>query len=130
MQTLVRDLNRLYRETPALHVFDTKQEGFEWVDASDKDASIVSFLRWGRDDDEPALVVCNFSSIPRENYRIGVPEGGRWTERLNTDSRDYGGSGVGNGGAVEAETVSWHGRPYSLNLTLPSLSTLMFTREP
>jgi 1,4-alpha-glucan branching enzyme len=129
VQALVRDLNRLYRETPALHLLDTKPEGFKWIDASDKEASIVSFLRWGRDDDAPALVVCNFTPVPRESYRIGVPKGGRWIERLNTDSADYGGSDMGNGGAVQANAVSWHGRPYSLNLTLPPLSTLIFTRD-
>lgn len=129
VQSLVRDLNRVYRDTPALHVFDTKPDGFEWVDASDTKASIISFLRWGRDDDAPALVVCNFTPVPRKGYRIGVPQGGRWVERINTDSTDYGGSGLGNDGAVEAEAETWHGRPYSLRLTLPPLSTLIFTPE-
>jgi len=125
----VRDLNRLYRETPALHVFDSEGRGFEWVDASDNEASVVSFLRLGNDDDPPALVVCNFTPVPRENYRVGVPKRGRWVERINTDSKDYGGSGMGNGGAVKAEKKSWHGRPYSLNLTLPPLATLILTPE-
>jgi 1,4-alpha-glucan branching enzyme len=128
VQSLVRDLNRLYRETPALHVFDTEPQGFEWVDASDKEASVISFLRLGKEGDAPALVVCNFTPVSRENYRIGVPHGGRWTERLNTDSTSYGGSGVSNG-AVEAEAVSWHGRPYSLTLTLPPLATLIFSPD-
>jgi len=126
VQTLVGDLNRLYRETPALHVFDSEPRGFEWVDASDNEASVLSFLRWGREGDAPVLVVCNFTPVPRESYRIGVPRGGRWVERINTDSRTYGGSGMGNGGAVDAKKVAWHGRPYSLDLTLPPLGTLIF----
>ncbi len=125
VQSLVRDLNRLYRATPALHVYDAEGRGFEWVDASDNEASVLSFLRWGREGDRPVLVVCNFTPVPRENYRIGVPSGGRWVERINTDSHDYGGSGVGNGGEVAANDISWHGRPYSLNLTLPPLGTLI-----
>jgi 1,4-alpha-glucan branching enzyme len=126
---LVRDLNRLYRETPALHVFDTEQRGFEWVDASDNEASVISFLRLGNDTDPPALIVCNFTPVPRENYRIGVPKRGRWVERINTDSKDYGGSGMGNGGSVKAVAKPWHGRPYSLNLTLPPLATLILTPD-
>jgi 1,4-alpha-glucan branching enzyme len=125
VQSLVRDLNRLYRATPALHVYDAEGRGFEWVDASDNEASVLSFLRWGHEGDAPVLVVCNFTPVPRENYRIGVPRGGKWVERINTDSHDYGGSGVGNGGEVVADDISWHGRPYSLNLTLPPLGTLI-----
>jgi 1,4-alpha-glucan branching enzyme len=125
VQALVRDLNYLYRVTPALHVFDAEGRGFEWVDASDNEASVLSFLRLGDDNDPPALVVCNFTPVPRENYRIGVPCGGLWRERINTDSADYGGSGVGNGGAVAASDIPWHGRPYSLSLTLPPLATLI-----
>jgi len=129
VQTLIRDLNQIYRSTPSLHVFDTETRGFEWVDASDNKASVVAFLRWGREGDAPALVVCNFTPVPRENYRIGVPHGGRWIERINTDSQDYGGSAMGNFGAVEAEAVSWHGRPFSLDLTLPPLATLILTPD-
>jgi 1,4-alpha-glucan branching enzyme len=125
VKALVGDLNRLYRETPALHAFDTESRGFEWVDASDNEASVISFLRLGTDEDPPVLVVSNFTPVPREHYRVGVPQGGRWDERLNTDSADYGGSGVGNGGAVEADPKPWHGRPYSLDLTLPPLATLI-----
>jgi 1,4-alpha-glucan branching enzyme len=130
VQMLIRDLNRLYREIPALHVFDAEGRGFEWVDASDNEASVLSFLRLGEDGDRPVLVVCNFTPVPRENYRIGVPTGGRWAERINTDSQDYGGSGIGNGGSVEASAIPWHGRPFSLNLTLPPLSTLILEWRP
>ncbi|MGH6865620.1 MAG: 1,4-alpha-glucan branching protein GlgB [Methyloceanibacter sp.] len=125
VQSLIRDLNRLYRTTPALHVYDFEGRGFEWVDASDAEASVISFLRWGREGDAPVLVVCNFTPVPRESYRVGVPRDGRWLERINTDSQDYGGSGIGNNGSVVASDTSWHGRPFSLNLTLPPLATLV-----
>ncbi len=125
VQSLVRDLNGFYRTTPALHVYDAESRGFEWIDASDNEASVISFLRWGREGDAPVLVVCNFTPVPRHGYRIGVPRGGRWVERINTDSHAYGGSGMGNLGGVRAEPVSWHGRAYSLNLTLPPLGTLI-----
>jgi 1,4-alpha-glucan branching enzyme len=125
VQSLIRDLNRLYRTAPALHVYDTESRGFEWVDSSDAEASVISFLRWGRESDAPILVVCNFTPVPRENYRIGVPRGGRWAERINTDSHDYGGSGLGNRGGAIASDIAWHGRPHSLSLTLPPLATLM-----
>jgi 1,4-alpha-glucan branching enzyme len=129
VQALVCDLNRLYREAPALHVLDTEPRGFEWVDASDTEASVLSFMRLGNEGDPPVLVVCNFTPVPRESYRIGVPEGGRWIEHINTDSRDYGGSGMGDGGAVNASAFSWHGRRYSLNLTLPPLAALILQPE-
>jgi len=125
VQALVRDLNRFYRTTPALHVYDAEGRGFEWVDASDNEASVISFLRRGHQGDAPVLVVCNFTPVPRENYRIGVPRGGRWVERINTDSKDYGGSGKGNMGAIKANNIACHGRRYSLKLTLPPLSTLI-----
>ena len=125
VQALVRDLNRLYRTTPALHVYDAEGRGFEWVDASDNEASVISFLRRGHEGVAPVLVVCNFTPVPRENYRIGVPRGGRWVERINTNSKDYGGSGKGNMGAIKANNIACHGRRYSLKLTLPPLSTLI-----
>ena len=129
VQKLIGDLNRLYRGTPALHVHDTEPRGFEWVDTTDTESSVVAFLRLGNEGDAPALVVCNFTPVPRENYRVGVPQGGRWIERINTDSRDYGGSGKGNLGAVKADAVPRHGRRYSLDLTLPPLATVVLTRE-
>ena len=87
-------------------------------------------MRLGDDDDPPALVVCNFTPVPRQAYRVGVPSGGLWSERINTDSKDYGGSGIGNGGTVNASETTWHGRPYSIELTLPPLATLILTPEP
>jgi 1,4-alpha-glucan branching enzyme len=120
----VRDLNRLYRETPALHQKDCEPQGFEWFDAGDTENSVLSWLRYGNDADRPCLTVCNFTPMPRLRYRVGVPCGGAWRERHNSDAAEYGGSGLGNAGVVEAEAAAWHGRPYSLLLTLPPLGTI------
>jgi 1,4-alpha-glucan branching enzyme len=126
LQRWVQDLNRLHRAEPALHELDFQHEGFEWVDLHDWEQSVVSFLRKGRDPDERLLVVCNFTPVPRHNYRVGVPRGGRWREVLNSDAPLYGGSGHGNLGGVEAAPVPMHGRYHSLNLTLPPLAILCF----
>ena len=123
------DLNRLYRRAPALHERDADPEGFEWVDFSDVEKSIVSYLRRGRSADDVVLVVCNCTPVPRYNYRVGVPFGGFWEEVLNSDAVDYGGSGVGNLGGVEAEPVPVHGRPWSLPLTLPPLGAVILAPE-
>jgi 1,4-alpha-glucan branching enzyme len=120
---LVADLARLYRDDEALHELDCDPAGFEWIDANDASSSVVSFLRRGLDGD-PLAVVCNFTPLVRRNYRLGVPEGGRWDELLNTDATTYGGSGQGNLGGVEAVPVVFHGRPWSLVLTLPPLAAL------
>ncbi len=125
MQDLVRDLNRLYREAPALHVHDADPSGFEWIDGNDADNSAFAYARLGDGGDPPILVVSNFTPVVRTRYRVGAPRAGRWIERLNTDSSSYGGSNVGNDGAVETESVSWHGRPASLVLTLPPLATIV-----
>jgi len=125
LQRWVADLNRAYRGEPALHELDCDTAGFEWVDCHDTEASIVSFLRKPRHG--PAvLVVCNFTPVPRTNYLVGVPVGGAWRELLNSDSAHYGGSGMGNFGAVEAAPVPAHGRFHSLALTLPPLATVYF----
>ena len=126
MQDLVRDLNRLYRELPALHVKDCEPAGFEWIDGGDADEQRLSFVRHGSDGDAPVLVVCNFTPVVREGFRVGVPREGRWAERLNTDAAIYGGSDVGNAGGVVAEPVSWNGRPFSVTLRLPPLATMVF----
>ncbi|MEM2865932.1 MAG: 1,4-alpha-glucan branching protein GlgB [Candidatus Hadarchaeales archaeon] len=128
LQRWVRDLNRLYREEPALHELDFEPEGYEWVDLKDVEKSIISFLRKGRTG-PPVLVVCNFTPVPRYGYRVGVPRGGFWRELLNSDAREYGGSGLGNLGGVWAEPVPWHGRPCSLPLTLPPLGCLYLRPE-
>jgi 1,4-alpha-glucan branching enzyme len=127
IQALVRDLNQLYRGTGALHLKDCEPGGFEWIDANDSDQSVYSYLRRGRDEGDIAIVVCNFTPVVREGYRVGVPFGGAYVERLNTDSEHYGGGNVGNAGRVEAGEVGTHGRPWSLLITLPPLATLVFT---
>ena len=126
-QTLVRDLNKLYRTTPALHQRDCDASGFDWIEANDADHSVLAFLRKGDPGSPPALIVCNFTPMVRHNYRVGVPSGGGWHEQLNTDAEIYGGSNVGNSGRVEASEVPWHGQPASLELTLPPLATIVLT---
>jgi 1,4-alpha-glucan branching enzyme len=122
IQRCIGDLNRLYRELPALHVGDCGADGFAWVDCHDSDQSTLSFLRWGSE--SPVLVVCNFTPVPRHNFRVGVPKAGTWRERLNTDAEIYGGSGQGNMGGVESSPVPMHGHYQSLTLTLPPLAAL------
>jgi 1,4-alpha-glucan branching enzyme len=124
MQRWVRDLNRYYRETPALYELDFSPEGFEWVDANDWEGSVIAFLRKARTPGREVLVVCNFTPRVRENYRVGVPRGGFWRERLNSDAQLYGGSGQGNLGGVEAAPLPSHGRFHSLNLRLPPLGVV------
>ena len=130
VQSLVRDLNRLYREETALHELDVEPEGFSWIDASNAEGSVLAYFRRGRDPHRIAVTVCNFTPVVREDYRIGVPLPGVWRERINTDATEYGGSGVGNAGAVNADPVPMHGHPQSLNLRLPPLATLVFTIGP
>jgi len=130
VQALVRDLNRLYRGTRALHEVDFSPEGFEWIDWHDRDNSVFSWLRRDRDGN---FVVCisNFTPVIRYDYRVGVPSRGPYTEMLNTDSAVYGGSNVGNQGQTIAQAVEANGRPYSLSLTLPPLATLILaSTEP
>ena len=129
VQTLVKDLNWLYRETPALHSRDAVPEGFGWIDATDTDQSCLTYLRRGEHEHQLAIVACNFTPVPRHNYRIGVPVPGWYRERINTDALEYGGSGMGNGGGIGAEDIAWHGQPCSLNLTLPPLATVILTLE-
>jgi len=126
IQNWVKDLNALYKKEPALHELDFSHDGFEWVDCSDWEQSIISFLRKGSSNQKPVLVVCNFTPIARKNYRLGVPHGGWWKEILNSDAFHYGGSGHGTLGGVEALPVASHGRFHSLALTLPPLSTVFF----
>ncbi len=126
VQAWMEQLNRFYRNEPAMHVLDNDPAGFDWVDANDNANSTVSLLRKSEKPEETVLVVCNFTPIPRMGYRIGVPHGGYWREMLNSDAREYAGSGMGNLGGVNAEMVPMHGRPYSLKLTLPPLAALFF----
>jgi 1,4-alpha-glucan branching enzyme len=124
-QKLVRDLNRIYRDTPALHEIDFSPEGFEWIDSEDRDNSVFSWLRKARDG---SFVVCviNFNPVIRSPYRVGVPAPGDYRELINTDATIYGGSGVGNLGGASAVAIPAHGRPASLELTLPPLAALIF----
>ncbi len=129
VQRWVCDLNQFYRDEPALYEQDFQPEGFEWVDFHDADKSMLSFLRRGSDPNELILVVCNFTPVPRSNYRIGVPEEGFWKEMLNSDAKVYGGSGYGNFGGLEASPVASHGKYYSLSLNVPPLGVIFLKRE-
>ncbi|WP_211186952.1 1,4-alpha-glucan branching protein GlgB [Achromobacter sp. Bel] len=127
VQRLVADLNRLYRDTPALHELDSDPAGFAWVVMDDADNSVAAFLRHAGG--SLVLAVSNFTPVARHGYRMGVPMAGRWTETLNTDAGCYGGSGQGNQGAALTAAEPSHGHAQSLALTLPPLSTLFFTLE-
>ncbi len=126
VQTLVRDLNRLYRGTPALHRRDARSDGFDWIEVDNGDESTYAWVRYGDDDAAPVLVVCNFTPVERRDRRVGVPAAGRWKELLNTDAEAYGGGGRGNMGGKDSEPVASHGRANSISITLPPLSTLFF----
>jgi len=121
----LEDLNRLVREEPALHELDFHPDGFQWIDCNDAENSVLSYLRLAKTPGQELLVCCNFTPVPRQNYRVGAPRGGFWREILNSDAGEYGGSGWGNLGGVEAVPIPWHGRPYSLNLTLPPLAIIV-----
>lgn len=125
LQRLVAQLNRVYRGAPALHQVDFSSAGFEWVAADDADTSVFAFLRKAGDGSPPLLVVSNMTPVPRTNYLLGVPLGGHWQEVINTDATEFGGSGWGNFGGVDAAPVRAHGRRQSVCLTLPPLSTLI-----
>jgi 1,4-alpha-glucan branching enzyme len=126
LQRWVRDLNTFYRGERAMHELDTDPDGFEWVDANDAENSVASFIRKGKAGAADVLVVCNFTPIPRHNYRVGVPQGGHWDEVLNSDAPLYGGSGQGNFGGLDAAPVPSHGRPYTLTITVPPLGMVAF----
>jgi 1,4-alpha-glucan branching enzyme len=129
-QALIRDLNRLYRATPALYEVDFDARGFEWLSANDSDNSVIAFLRRGRDASRVMLCVCNFTPLVRQDYRIGVPGPGAYRERLNTDSHYYGGGNVGNGfDGIKAEAQPSHDREWSISMTLPPLATLILEWE-
>ena len=124
VQSLVRDLNRVYRDTPALWEVDFEPSGFRWLEPNDAATNVLAFARFGKDPKRPLVCVCNLSPVPRYGYRIGMPVSGRWREALNTDSTFYGGSGEGNLGEVQAEALPWHDQPYSAELTLPPLGVV------
>jgi len=131
VQRFVKDLNRVYREEPALYQVDFSWEGFEWIDAADAQSSVIAFLRKPRAGaGDPLLVVCNFTPLPRTNYVLGVPLPGFWREVVNSDAAEFGDAGWGNLGGVESAPVGAHGRPNSISLTLPPLSTVILKHEP
>jgi 1,4-alpha-glucan branching enzyme len=125
----ISDLNRVYRDEPALWQVDFSHEGFEWIDANDAENSVITFLRKPKGAGAVVAVACNLTPLPRENYVMGVPRAGQWRELLNSDAKAYGGAGWGNLGVVEAAPLAAHGRPHSLTLTLPPLSTLFLRSE-
>jgi 1,4-alpha-glucan branching enzyme len=126
IQAWVRDLNRYYRSQPALYEQDFDNAGFEWADHSDAHNSVLAFLRKARTGPGLVLALLNLTPVPRPAYRIGVPRGGWWREALNSDSEIYGGSGMGNFGGVQSRDEPSHGRPCSIEVTLPPLSVVMF----
>jgi 1,4-alpha-glucan branching enzyme len=129
VQAWVEQLNRTYRSEPGLHVFDADPAGFEWVDCNDNASSVLSFLRKGKSPKDTILAVFNFTPVPRQQYRFGVPSGGFWREILNSDAKEYGGTGWGNMGGRQADEQPIHGRPYSLALTLPPLAAIFLKAE-
>jgi 1,4-alpha-glucan branching enzyme len=126
LQKFVVDLNRIYQSEPALYEGDFHYGGFEWIDFHDSDNSIISFMRKAKDPDDLLIIVCNFTPLPRPDYRIGVAKNSHYKEILNSDSQIYWGSNMGNAGGVNADKVPWHAKPYSIKITIPPLSVLIF----
>jgi len=124
VRDLVRDLNRVYRDEPALWEVDFSHEGFLWLEPNDAMNNVLAWIRISRDGTRWLVCIANLSPVPRYRYRVGLPAAGSWVEVLNTDSSYYGGGGIGNLGAVEAEQEGWHGQPYSAELTLPPLGVV------
>lgn len=129
MQRLVRDLNTLYRDTPALYRLDCAPEGFAWIEGGDTENNVFSYVRYGDEGDPPVVVVANMAPVLREGFRIGMPHEGHWREALNTDATGYGGSGAGNGDAVVAQSPGSHDQPASALLTLPPLAVIVLVPE-
>jgi 1,4-alpha-glucan branching enzyme len=129
LQRWVKELNRTYRTETALYELDFDPAGFEWIDCNDTQQSTLSLIRKSRSTSEIILVVLNFTPTPQYNYQVGAPRGGLWQEILNSDAEEYGGSGHGNFGGIEAVPIEIHGRPYSLKLTLPPLGAVFFKSE-
>jgi 1,4-alpha-glucan branching enzyme len=131
LQRWVEDLNKAYREIPALHELDFSPDGFEWIDCCDTENCVLSLVRRSRSNpDQMVVAALNFTPVTRYNYMIGVPRSGRWLEFLNSDAPLYGGSGQGNMGGVDAVPIPLHGRRWSVNLTLPPLGAVFLMNEP
>jgi 1,4-alpha-glucan branching enzyme len=124
IQSLVRDLNRLYRSEPALYELDADPSGFWWLEPNDADNNVIAFARRSADSGRIVVFVANLSPVPREHYRLGLPRSSRWREALNTDSAYYGGSDMGNLGGVVPEPIPWHEQAFSAEVTLPPLAAL------
>jgi 1,4-alpha-glucan branching enzyme len=125
LAALVKDLNNLYSARPALWDQDSDPATFEWIDSDDSDHNVLAYVRKARDGAQLVAVI-NFAGVAHEAYRLALPAGGQWNEILNTDAPFYGGSGVGNLGAIQAEEVEWHGRPYSASVRVPPLGAVWF----
>jgi 1,4-alpha-glucan branching enzyme len=124
VRDLMRDLNAIYRDEPALWEVDFSHEGFRWLEPNDAANNVLAFMRLSNDGSSQIVCVANLSPVPRERYRVGLPLQGRWEEALNTDSTYYGGAGIGNMGAVTADARGWHDQPFSAEVTLPPLSVV------
>jgi 1,4-alpha-glucan branching enzyme len=129
LAALVKTLNALYRERPALWDQDSNPGTFEWIDADDSDHNVLAYIRNSRDG-QKLISVVNFAGVPQEGYRLALPQAGTWREILNTDAPEFGGSGVGNLGAIESEDLEWHGRPHSASIRVPPLGAVWFEPEP
>ncbi len=129
LQRWVRDLNTLMRGERSLYELDSEPAGFEWIDCNDVARSVLSFLRKSSREGDTLLFVCNFTPVPRHNYRVGAPAGGFWKEIMNSDALLYGGSGQGNMGGIEASPLPVHGRQWSLTLTAPPLGVVVLKRD-
>jgi 1,4-alpha-glucan branching enzyme len=129
LRECVRELNAVYKSAPALYARDCEPAGFQWVVSDDRDNSVIAWVRWGAPGDAPVMMVTNFTPVPRPAYRVGLPKSGYWTEILNTDAAQYGGSGCGNLGGVTATDQPSHGCPSSAEVFLPPLATLYFRHQ-
>ncbi len=126
LQKLVKDLNAYYKKTPAIYQNQFSPKGFEWVTHDDAANSMIAYIRKGLPEDKMQLVICNFTPVVREHYKIGTLKGGQWKEVLNSDNEKYGGSGISNKKMLEATAPGWHGKPYALNVKIPPLATVIF----
>ena len=129
IQALVRDLNRIYKDEPALWEVDSDPTGFWWLEPNDADSNVLAFARASKDGERVVVFAANLSPVPREGYRLGLPRSGRWKEALNTDSQFYGGGDVGNLGGLEPEPIPWHSQPVSALVTLPPLAAVWLVPE-
>jgi 1,4-alpha-glucan branching enzyme len=130
LHKFVKDLNHLYQAEPSLHQRDFDGSGFEWIDCNDYESSVISLIRHAADPADWLVAVLNWTPVARHDYRIGVPEAGYYAELLNSDAEYYGGSNAGNQGGLHTEDIASHGRPYSLNLTVPPLGAVILKLTP